>query len=139
MRLENDKEFNFLFEEEYKKIPWIFRWSQKRFIGALIFMGVCFVAAMIFLALFNDSAEYVTMPSFGGYEMGFNDYNYAFLIAMIICFAVIAVMAAWMVLSKLLENRAFKKATELNNMIFLTERHRVEMEWQKWKMENRDY
>lgn len=139
MGISKDENFNFLYDEEYKKIPWLFRWSRKRFIGVLITMGVFFIAGMIFLGLFNDSGEYVKMPTFGAYELGFNEYNYVFMYAMILCFAVIAFIAGWMTVSRLLDNRAFKKASELNNMIFLTERHRVELEWQEWKMHNRDY
>lgn len=68
-----------------------------------------------------------------------NDYNYVYLILMILCFVVIALIAGWMTLAKVFENRAFKKATNLSNMIYLTERHRVELEWQEWKMNNRSY
>lgn len=103
-------------------------------------MGVCFIAAMIFLGLFNDSAEYVTIPALDSeHSFGFNDYNYTYLILMIGCFAAIAVLAGWITLAKLFEKRAFKKASALSNMIFLSERHKVELRWQDWKMQNRDY
>ena len=138
--MENDKNFSFLYNEEYNKIPLLFRFGKKRFIGVLIAMGVFFAAAMVFLNLFNDSAEYVKIPSLdSAHFFGFNDYNYAYLVAMIICFVVIAVLAGWLSLAKMFENRAFKKASQLSNMIFLSERHRLEVEWQNWKMENRDY
>ena len=140
MRLENDENFNFLYNEEFDKIPFIFRFSRKRFIGALITIGVFFVAGIICINLFYDSAEYVTVSSIdAAHSFGFNDYNYTYLFAVIFCFLVIAIIAGWICLSKLFENRAFKKATQLSNMIFLTERHRVEVEWQNWKMNNRDY
>ena len=140
MRLENDDNFNFLYNEEYNKIPAIFRWGKKRFIAALIIMGVFFVGGMIFLSLFNNSAEYTKITSVDAVHFfGFNSYDYSFLVAMILCFVVIAVIAAWICISKLFEKRAFRKASELSNMIFLTERHRAEVEWQNWKMHNRDY
>ena len=140
MRLENDENFNFLYNEEFEKIPALFRFSRKRFIGAFITIGVFFVAAMIFLSLFNNSAEYVTVPSIDiAHSFGFNDYNYSYLILMILCFVVIAVIAGWMTIAKLLETRAFKKATQLSNMIFLSERHNMELKWQDWKMNNRSY
>ena len=139
MRLANDKNYNFLYKEQCEKIPWLFRWGKVRFIVSLIIMGICFVVGMIFFALFNDSGEYVRIPSAPGYEMGFNVYNNNFIIVSIICFALIALIAGWMTLSKALEKRAFKKASELSNMIFLTERHKMELRWQEWKMENRDY
>ena len=91
------------------------------------------------MRLFYDSGEYVKVPSLGGYTFGFNEYNYVFLILMIVCFAIIALIAGWIVLSKMFEQRAFKKATELSNMIFLTQRHKRAVEWSNWKMHNRDY
>lgn len=139
MSIENDNNFNFLFNEQFEKIPLLFRFSRKRFITSIIVMAVFFIAGMVFLRLFYDSGEYVKIPSLGGYTFGFNEYNYVFLILMIVCFAVIALLAGWIVLAKLFEQRAFKKATELSNMIFLTQRHKRAVEWSNWKMHNRDY
>ena len=139
MSIENDDNFTFLYNEQFEKIPLLFRFSRKRFIASLIVMGVFFIAGMIFMSLFYNSGEYIKIPSLGGYSFGFNDYNYIFLILMIICFAVIAVIAGWIVLSKLFEQRAFRKATELSNMIYLTQRHKRAVEWSNWKMQNRDY
>ena len=139
MSIENDNNFNFLFNEQFEKIPLLFRFSRKRFIASIIVMAVSFLAGMVFMRLFYDSGEYVSVPSLGGYTFGFNEYNYVFLILMIVCFAIIALIAGWIVLSKMFEQRAFKKATELSNMIFLTQRHKRAVEWSNWKMHNRDY
>lgn len=140
MSLENDKNFNFLYNEQYENIPKLFRFSRKRCIASFIVIGVFFIAAMIFLRLFNDSAEYVKIPSLdSAHFFGFNEYNYTFLVFMILCFVVIAVIAAWMAIARLFEQRAFKKATKLANMIFLTERHKQAVDWSNWKMHNRDY
>ena len=139
MSIENDDNFTFLYNEQFEKIPLLFRFSRKRFIASLIVMGVFFIAGMVFMSLFYNSGEYIKIPSLGGYSFGFNDYNYIFLILMIICFAVIAVIAGWIVLSKLFEQRAFRKATDLSNMIYLTHRHKRAVEWSNWKMQNRDY
>ncbi len=139
MSIENDDDFNFLFNEQFEKIPFLFRFSRKRFIATLIAMAVFLIAGMIFMRLFNDSGEYIAIPTLSGYSFGFNEYNYAYLIYVIVCFAVIAILAVWIVLSKLFEQRAFKKATELSNMIYLTQRHKRAVEWSNWKMKNRDY
>ena len=139
MSIENDNNFNFLFNEQFEKIPLLFRFSRKRFIASIVVMAVSFLAGMVFMRLFYDSGEYVRVPSLGGYTFGFNEYNYVFLILMIVCFAIIALIAGWIVLSKMFEQRAFKKATELSNMIFLTQRHKRAVEWSNWKMHNRDY
>ena len=140
MHIENDDNFTFLFNEEFGKIPWLFRFSKKRSIALFIIMGVLFIAGMIFVNLFYDSAEYTVIPSVdAAHNFGFSDYNYTFLYLMILCFAVIAVIAGWMTIAKVLEQRAFKKASNLANMIFLTERHRQAVEWSNWKMQNRDF
>ena len=140
MSIENDNNFNFLFNEQFEKIPILFRFSRKRFIASIIVMAVFFVAGMIFLRLFDDSGKYVTIPTMGGgYSFGFNEYNYLYMYLMIMCFAVIALIAGWITISKIFEQRAFKKATELSNMIFLTQRHKRAVEWSNWKMHNRDY
>jgi hypothetical protein len=40
---------------------------------------------------------------------------------------VIVVLTLWMVITELLERRAFAKASRLANMIYLSERHRDEV------------
>ena len=140
MRMENDDNFTFLFNEQFEKIPWLFRFSKRRFIGSLIAIGVFVIAGLVCWNLFSFSAEYTVINSVdAAHQFGFNDYEYLYLYLMIFCFAVIVVIAGWMCLAKVFEQRAFKKATNLSNMIYLSERHRVEVEWQNWKMQNRDY
>lgn len=140
MRLENDDNFNFLFNEEFEKIPFLFRFSKKRLIVVVAIMVIAIASATIFLNLFYDSAVYVTVPSIdAAHIMGFNDYNYTFLIAMILSVAVVAFLAAWIVLAKLFEKRAFRKVTKLCNMINISERSRTARIWSDWKMNNRDY
>ena len=140
MHIENDDNFTFLFNEEFDKIPWLFRFSKRRFVASLIVISVFFIAGIIFMNLFYDSAEYHVIASVdAAHSFGFNDYNYLYLYIMIFCFAVIVVISGWMTLAKVFEKRAFKKASNLANMIFLTERHRQAVEWSNWKMHNRDY
>ena len=136
----NDNNFTFLFNEQFEKIPWLFRFSKRRFTASLIIIGVFFVAALVFYHLFSNSAEYTVITSVdAAHYFGFNDYEYTYMYLMILCFAVIAVIAGWMTLAKVFEKRAYKKAANLSNMIFLTERHKQAVEWSNWKMQNRDY
>ena len=136
----NDNNFTFLFNEEFNKIPWLFRFSKRRFIGSLITIGVFFISGLVFWHFFCNSAQYTVINSVdAAHKMGFNDYNYTYLFLMILCFAVIVVIAGWMSLAKVFEQRAFKKATNLSNMIFLSERHKQAVNWSNWKMQNRDY
>ena len=137
MSIENDNNFNFLFNEQFEKIPLLFRFSRKRFIASIVVMAVSFLAGMVFMRLFYDSGEYVKVPSLGGYTFGFNEYNYVFLILMIVCFAIIALIAGWIVLSKMFEQRAFKKASNLAQMIHIAEENRNHMRWMNWKAQNR--
>ena len=140
MHMENDDNFTFLFNEQFEKIPWLFRFSKRRFIGSLITIGVFFIAGLVCWYLFADSAEYSVINTVdAAHHMGFNDFNYTYLFLMIFCFAVIVVIAGWMSLAKVFEQRAFKKATNLSNMIFLSERHKQAVNWSNWKMQNRDY
>lgn len=130
MGLETDKVFNELFEEQYNKIPRVFRPSRKTSKIAIIIIGVFIALAAFFLNRFYDSGHYITMPSVGGYEMGFNVYNNSYMAAMIICLVVVILIAGWLCICMVFEKRAFKKASRLSNMIFLAERHRDEIKRQ---------
>ena len=127
MGLENDKVFNELFEEQYARIPRIFKPNRKVGKIALIIIALFIAAAGFFLNRFYDSGHYVTMPSVGGYEMGYNEYNNGYMAAMIICLVVVILIAGWLCLCTVFEKHAFKKASRLSNMIFLAERHRDEV------------
>ena len=139
MRLENDNVFNELFDEEFNKIPFIFRFGKMRIKVVAITTVVLAVASLILWSVFYSTGETVTMPSYGGYEMRFNVYNNAYLVAMIITCSLVIILSAWMVVSTWFERRAFKKASNLANMIYLSERHKMELRRQDWKMQNRDY
>lgn len=127
MGLETDNVFNELFEEQFDRIPRIFRLNRKISKIAIVIMIVFIAAASFFLNRWYDSGEYVTQPSVGGYEMGFNVYNNSFMVGMIICLLVVILIAAWLTIGVVFERRAFKKASRLANMIFLSERHRDEV------------
>ena len=130
MRLENDITFNTLFEEEYDKIPRIFRLNRKLSKIALIIIVVFIAGATFCLSRFYASGEYVTMPSAAGYEMGFNVYDNRYMVGMIVCLLIVIVLSGWLTIGVLFEKRAFAKATRLSNMIYLSERHRNEIKRQ---------
>ena len=126
------------------KIPFLFRFSNKRYKVAIIVMLVLFGIMLILTSVFFNSGKTEVMPSLapattiGSYQT-VNTYEYGYLYAVIIIAAVVVLLAGWMVIAKLFEKRAFKKATALSNMIFLSERHKMEIDWQNWKMQNRYY
>ena len=144
MRLENDVDFNFLYNEECEKIPLLFRFNRKRLKIAVIVMIVLFVAMLLLTTAFYSTQTTVEMPSAIpattlGSTTHVSDYDYRYLVAVIVVALLVVLIGGWITLVKVLDNRAFKKATKLSNMIFLSERHRMEVEWQNWKMQNRDY
>lgn len=140
----NDDNFNFLFNEEREKIPWLFRFTSRRYKIALIVMLVSFVIMLIMTTVFYNSAQMEIVPSTMpastlGAQRIINDYEYGWLIPVFVFAGFAALISGWILISRALEKRAFRKAADLNNRIFLSERHRMEIEWQNWKMENRDY
>ena len=144
MRLENDQVFNELYEEEFNKIPFLFRFSRKRFKVVIITTIVLFASMLILTSVFYSTgkAEVIEAPFSPittGSQMVVNMYNNGVLVAVIIVGIVVALLAFWMFIAKQFEKRAFRKATNLANMIFLSERHKQAVEWSNWKMQNRDY
>ena len=126
-RLDDDNVFNELYEEQFDKIPKVFRLNRKISKITLIIIAVFIAGASFFLNRFYDSGEYIKTPSYGGYEAGYNVYNNSYMFGMIICLAVVILLSAWLVIGLYFERRAFKKASRLSNMIFLAERHRDEV------------
>jgi len=128
MGLDNDKVFQELFDEQLEKIPKLFRMNRKRRKVQLIILGILAFIAVTLLVTFYSTGRYEHIETaVTGRGMGFNNYDYEYLIAFIVAMAVIVVLALWMVITELLEKRAFAKASRLANMIFLSERHRDEV------------
>jgi len=142
--MENDDRFTFLFNEQFEKIPWIFRFSKLRFKITRIVMIVCFAIALPLTTVFYSTGRGEMLPSalptttVGSYTPVMT-YDYGWLVAAIVFAGVSVLIGVWIVVSKIFEKRAFAKATDLSNRIFLAERHRREVDWQNWKMQNRDY
>jgi len=135
MQLENDQVFNTLYQEEYNKIPYIFRFGRRRpkiVIGAII---VLFAASLVLWTIWYGTGRTVQAPS----GLYINVYDMQYLIAMVITLGTGLLLAGWAGIGYWFEKRAFKKASNLANMIFLSERHKMEMRFQEWKMKNRDY
>ena len=89
MRLENDDNFNFLYNEECEKIPFLFRFNRKRVKIAVIVMIVLFVAMLLLTTAFYSTQKTVEMPSaIPGTTLGsttyVSDYDYGYLIAVIV-------------------------------------------------------
>ena len=144
MRLENDNVFNELYEEEFNKIPFLFRFSRKRFKVVIITTIVLFASMLILTSVFYSTGKSEVIaapisPLTTGSQMVVNMYNNGVLVAVIIVAAIVVLLALWMFIAKQFEKRAFSKATKLANMIYLSERHKQAVDWSNWKMQNRDY
>ena len=134
MKLENDQVFNTLYEVEYKKIPYIFRFGRRRpkiVVGIIIAL---FAASLVLWSVWYGTGKTVH-SSLGTY----NEYDMRYLYAMVITDLTGLLLSGYAGIGLFFEKRAFKKASKLANMIFLSERHETEMKWQEWKMKNRSF
>ena len=128
MGLDNDNVFQELFDEQTAKIPVLFRMNRKRRKVQLIILAVLgFIAALLITAFYGTGKYEHIESGVTGRGLGFNNYDYTFLVAFIIVMVIIVLLAAWMVITELCEKRAFAKASRLANKIFLSERHRDEV------------
>ena len=140
MRLEIDKVFNELYNEEFEKIPFLFKFSRKRCIIVFSVTGVLTVIMLILTTVLQETSHTVLIDAMPGTDPFYiNTFDRNVVAAVIIVGIAVFLLTLWIVIAKWFEKRAFKKATSLANMIFLSERHRTELKWQEWKMENRDY
>ena len=139
MRLENDKILKELYDEEISKIPFAFRFSRKRFIGSLAVMGVLLVSIVVFIILFYNSGSYEVIDTAPGsqFQMGVNIYDNRFAEAVVISAVVLGLVSFWVLVSKWFEQSAFKKASNLAQMIHIAEENRNHLKWMNWKAENR--
>ena len=142
--MENDNRFNFLFNEAFEKIPRFFRFTKKRYKITRTIMIVCVALALPLTTIFyytgrpDDTSPLVPVSTVGGI-LPLMTYDYSWLIAALVLAGIGALIGAWMAVAKIYETRAFRKASDLSNRIFLAERHKLEVDWQNWKMNNRDY
>ena len=127
MGLDTDQTFNELFEEQYEKIPRIFRLSKKGLKISFVVLGVLIVIAMALLSAFYSTGKTVVEPSAPGYERFYNTYDYRFMVAFTIIMTLFTFYTAWLVIVELFEKRAFRKASRLAAMIYLSEKHRDEV------------
>ena len=110
----NDDIFNFLYEEECKKIPFFLRFSERRLKASMVLLGVLFTALCIVSFMAQGTA-------------GFMHIIYAGVL--------VAIVSSWMVLAAYLEKKAFRKASQLAFKYRLAERERIAERIQRMRME----
>ena len=138
MRIENDKVLNELFEEEFEKIPFLFRFNRKRLIITLCIMCAFFISTVILVVLFYRSGTEQVSQTIPGllYQTHIKVYDDRIGVALFFsCFG-LASTVFMIFAAKWFEKRAFERASRLANMISISER-RIEMErWQKTREES---
>lgn len=101
--MENDNNFNTLYDIEFNKIPFIFRFGRKSAKAIIIALSVFFVVLCVLVILLIDA-----------YSDGVAKPNAGFIsVAALIDGICTAISAAWIVLAEFCERRAFKKASNL--------------------------
>ncbi len=130
MRLYNDKNLQLLYEEEFQKIPYIFRFGRKRAKICVIALGVLIVITLLFAFLTYHSRTLVV--TFEGTNFDIYDYVYDHFFSNVLKIAcgVTFLLAAWIGIASLFEKKAFKKASNFAQMIAINEKHKQEMERQ---------
>ena len=135
MGLDNDELLNELLDEEYRKIPIIFRLNRLAGRIALAVLGVFLAASVLFIILFYNSGKYEQIQhGNSGYSMGVNIYNNDFMVYAILCLAAVILIAGWLFLVQFFEKRAFAKASQFANRMHFAEMHRREVKRQEEKM-----
>lgn len=135
MSIDNDELLNELLDDEYGRIPFLFRINNRITKIAFAVMGVFVVAAMVFIWLFYDSGKYELLPvGLETYSLGVNIFNNSYMVYAILCLVVVIIIAGWLLLVQYFEKQAFAKASNLANRIHFAELHRKEIKRQEEKM-----
>ncbi|MBP5654218.1 MAG: hypothetical protein J6X33_01765 [Clostridiales bacterium] len=139
MNDEYEEIFGFVFQEELAKIPAIFKPGRKLIKVMLVILGVLILGILITVTLYYRTADYGPIKNIGGTDIQVVTYDNRVLVVQIILAVLTALISGWLIISKAMEKRAHRKATTFSAMAYQTQRHRQELKWQEWKMNNRDY
>ena len=135
MSIDNDELLNELLDDEYGRIPFLFRINNRITKIAFAVMGVFVVAAMVFIWLFYDSGKYELLPvGIETYSLGVNIFNNSYMVYAILCLVVVIIIAGWLLLVQYFEKQAFAKASNLANRVHFAELRRKEIKRQEEKM-----
>ena len=90
MSIDNDEVFSFILDEEFEKIPFIFRFCKRRIKITLTLLGILFAGMCICSSIF-------------GWMNG--------ALIIIVAGCITAAVAGWMCIAAEFEKRAFRKAS----------------------------
>ncbi len=131
MRIENDEVLNELYDEEFEKIPFIFKFSKKRYIVTICIACALIVATLVLIILLHETSSKQVIDPVPGmlYRSEMNAYNIGLAIALFCAGAGLAVSMILIIGAKWFENRAFKKAANLAHKIHLAEELKEKARW----------
>ena len=131
MRIENDEVLNELYDEEFEKIPFIFKFSKKRYIVTICIACALIVATLVLIILLHETSSKEVIDPVPGmlYRSEMNAYNIGLAIALFCAGAGLAVLMILIIGAKWFENRAFKKAANLAHKIHLAEELKEKARW----------
>lgn len=131
MRIENDEVLNELFDEEFGKIPFIFRFSKKRYIVTICIACALLIATLVLIILLHDTRSTEVVEPVPGmlYQSEMNKYNYGLAISLFFVGTGLAVSMILIAGAKWFENRAFKKAANLAHKIHIAEELKEKTRW----------
>lgn len=131
MRIENDEVLNELYDEEFEKIPFIFKFSKKRYIVTICIACALIVATLVLIILLHETSSKEVIDPVPGmlYRSEMNAYNIGLAIALFFAGVGLAVSMILIIGAKWFENRAFKKAANLAHKIHLAEELKEKARW----------
>ncbi len=131
MRIENDEVLNELYDEEFEKIPFIFKFSKKRYIVTICIACALIVATLVLIILLHETSSKEVIDPVPGmlYRSEMNAYNIGLAIALFFAGVGLAVSMILIIGAKWFENRAFKKAANLAHKIHMAEELKEKARW----------
>lgn len=123
----DENTFEFLYYEELRLIPGIFRCTKAGFVISVIVMAISAASGAFFLskAVEAYSGDLIMAPG------GLTDADY--MIFIFFCILVFALALIWLIVCKHYESTAYKKASRLAGMVLLDERHKMLVTWKERK------
>ena len=127
----DENTFEFLYYEELRLIPGIFRCTKAGFAIALIIMAISAASGAFFISK--------ATPAFNGdLPVGsLSDADY--MIFVFFCILVFALALIWLLVCRHYESTAYKKASKLAGMVLLDEHHKMLVTWKERKSSPGDY
>lgn len=127
----DENTFEFLYYEELRLIPGIFRCTKAGFAIALIIMAISAASGAFFISKATQAFN-------GDLPVGsLSDADY--MIFVFFCILVFALALIWLLVCRHYESTAYKKASKLAGMVLLDEHHKMLVTWKERKSSPGDY